>query len=129
MMGTWQICGVGLCCALLLVILRQYNAAVLPAARVAVSLLFLGLGVGLLAPILLRAERLLRQGGGEPYVTLLLRATGIALCCEACATLCRDCGEQGVAEGVLYVGRLEILLLCLPLVDEVMSLVADLLAA
>lgn len=127
-MSTWQICGVGLCCAAVLLLLRQAGTPLLPAARVAASLLLLGLAAGMLAPILLRVERLLALDGAADYADHLLKGTGIALCCEVCAMLCRDCGEAGVADCVTLVGRLEILLLCLPLVDEVMALAAALLA-
>ena len=58
---------------------------------------------------------------------MLIRALGIALICELCALFCRDLGEQSVASGVLLFGKLEILVLCLPLVDKVLEIAKELL--
>ncbi|MBR3863000.1 MAG: stage III sporulation AC/AD family protein, partial [Clostridia bacterium] len=61
------------------------------------------------------------------FAESVLRAVGIGLICEFSAAFCRDLGENTVAEGVLLFGKLEILVLALPLVDELIEIVGELL--
>ena len=57
----------------------------------------------------------------------VLRALGIALICELTALFCRDLGENTLAEGVQLFGKLEILILSLPLLDKVLEMAKELL--
>ena len=96
-------------------------------SRLAATLLPIGAALALLAPILARVRELFALAGESDYATVILRATGIALICELTASFCRDLGEGTVAEGVLIFGRLEILVLCLPLMDAVLDVAKELL--
>ena len=60
---------------------------------------------------------------------ILLRSLGLAFATELCAGICRDSGETALAAWVETAGRLEILVLALPLVRAVADTVAGLLSA
>ena len=47
------------------------------------------------------------------------------LVAELAAGFCRDLGEGSVADGVLLFGKLEILLLALPLIDELLKIIGE----
>ena len=70
---------------------------------------------------------LFAMAGAADYATPILRATGIALIAEFAASVCRDLGENTVANGVLLFAKMEILVLCLPLVDQVLEIAKELL--
>jgi stage III sporulation protein AD len=53
---------------------------------------------------------------------------GIALLTQFCADVCRESGESGAASTVELTGKMEILLLCLPLLDEILSAARELLS-
>ena len=57
----------------------------------------------------------------EQYVTVMLRALGIAFLSRICTDVCRDCGESGTAGGVELAGKVAILGLCLPLIGEIVA--------
>lgn len=65
--------------------------------------------------------------GGEIYVGTLLKALGIAIITHICATVCRDSGEGSVAGYVELGGKIEIVLISLPLIREILSLSIELL--
>lgn len=126
-MGILQIAGVALIAAMLILLLKELRAATAPPVRLVTTLVLLAAALGLYAPLLLRIRTLFTLGGGGVFAEAVLRAVGIGLIAEFCAAFCRDLGENTVAEGVLLFGKLEILVLALPLVDELIEIVGELL--
>ena len=61
-------------------------------------------------------------------VTVMLKALGIALVCGVCGDICRDCGEGSIATCVESAGNLMILSLSLPMIREILTVVAELLS-
>ena len=65
--------------------------------------------------------------GGEIYVQTLIKALGIAIITHICATVCRDTGEGSIATYVELGGKIEIVILSLPLIREIISASVELL--
>ena len=86
-----------------------------------------GVALALYLPVVEHMRALFALADGGELATTVLRATGIALIAELTASLCRDLGESSVAEGVLLFGKLEILVLSLPLIDAVLEIAKELL--
>ena len=126
-MGVMQVAGCALLCAVAILLLRELRPALAPPARLAATLLLTGAAFALYAPILGRINALVAITDAATYASIILRALGIALICELCAQLCRDLGEGGLAVGVSLFGRLEILLLSLPLIDQILEIAKELL--
>ena len=126
-MGLLQLSGLALLAAMLILILRELRPAFVPPVRLAGSVLLIGAALALYAPVLSRVQTLFAQTGAGAYTDVVLRALGIALICELTAVFCRDLGENTLAEGVQLFGKLEILVLSLPLVDKVLEMAKELL--
>ena len=126
-MGILQISGLALAALTVLLALRELRPALTPTVRLAAVLLLIGAALALYAPLLSRITSLLELGSTGELTQPVLRALGIALVCEITALLCAEAGEAGIAEGVRLFGRLEILLLSLPLLDRVLELAKELL--
>ena len=126
-MGVLQVAGIALRAAMLILLLREMRATLAPPVRLVTTLVLFGAALGLYAPVLLRIRTLFSLGGGDAFVEAVLRAVGIGLICEFSAAFCRDLGENTVAGGVLLFGKLEILVLALPLIDELIEIVGELL--
>ena len=99
----------------------------LPLIRVASVVLFGIAAIRAASPLVTYLSSLLRQGGAAPYGTVLFKALGIALLTQFCAEICRECGENAAAGGIELTGKIEILLLCLPLINEILLLAEELL--
>ncbi len=65
---------------------------------------------------------------GALYVETMLKGLGAALITGLCASVCRECGKNSIADLVELGGKLEILLLCLPLIRSVAKTAAALLS-
>ena len=126
-MGIVQIAGLALLSVALILCLKELRASLALPARLAAALLLFGAAFALYVPVLERIRALFSLSGAADFATPLLRAVGIAIICELAVSFCRDLGENTVANGVLLFGKLEILVLCLPLVDDVLEIAKELL--
>ena len=126
-MGIVQIAGLALLCVALILCLKEMRASLAFPARLAAAILLFGAALALYIPVLERIRALFSLSGAVDFATPILSAAGIALICELTASFCRDLGENTVANGVLLFGKLEILVLCLPHVDDVLEIAKELL--
>jgi stage III sporulation protein AD len=92
-------------------------------------------GVGLLiaaigksVPVFSLVKGLLADTALAPYFATLLKALGVSLAVEFCADLCKDLGESSLAGRLEMLGKVELLLLALPLFQEVVDLAGGLLS-
>ena len=104
-------------------VLRSYKPEWAPFLRLSASVVLLGAILSLAAGVLSDMTTLLDTR------RILLRSLGLAFATELCAGICRDSGETALAAWVETAGRLEILVLALPLVRAVADTVAGLLSA
>lgn len=118
---------IGILCAVAGILLRSVRPDFAGLIRIAGGVLIFGavaVGVG---EAVREAVALFSGNGTESYVTVMLRALGIALLTRICTDLCRDAGESAVASGVELAGKAAILMLCLPLIREVLGYAARIL--
>lgn len=93
----------------------------MPLLRVALSMmLFMG-AISMASPLVAFLSELIKNDALASYAGLLLKALGIAVMTQCCAELCRECGESAAANGMELIGKIELLLLSLPLVNEILS--------
>ena len=108
-------------------VLKQWKNDFLPLVRLALALLFAVAAIGAASPVVSYLSGLMGRDGIGVYTEILMKALGIAVLTQCCAELCRECGENGAATGVELTGKVQILLLCLPLVNEILSVAESLL--
>ncbi len=117
---------VGLCA---LLILREQKPAWAPFLRVAVTIIAGYFLLSMLGELMTFLTALTDATGAldASSLSLLGKALGIAFLTETAASVCRDSGEGGLAFWVETAGKLEILLLSLPLIRSVLETVTTLL--
>ncbi len=126
-MSVVQLSGCALLSAAVILLLRTLRAELAPLARAAAVIALFGAALALYLPVLNGMRQLFALADGTDLAAPLLRATGIALVTELTATVCRELGENGVSEGVMLFGKLEILVLSLPFISAVLDLAKELL--
>ena len=62
---------------------------------------------------------------GRQYYKALMKALGIGIVCQFTAQLCRDAGEGTLASGVEFFGKVEIILLSVPMLRELLTLARE----
>lgn len=122
-----KIVAIAIVCALLCAVLKQYKPEYAIVVQLAASVLILLLVASAMGD-LINAIRELIDGSGidTGYLTLLLKALGVAILTQLAADACRDSGETALSNKVELAGKVTIILLCLPLVKAMIQLSAGL---
>ena len=100
--------------------------------RLGATLLVFGVLSYVLSDVVGRIEAMIPSfdDGGLAYsaFSAMLKALGIAYVGRFCADICRDCGEQTIANAVEGVGRVCIFALSLPLLTEILGFASQVLS-
>lgn len=108
-------------------LIKQWRSDLLPLIRLGTALLLAQAVLSASLPVLALLRSWLGANGLSEYVEVLMKALGVSILTQTCANACRECGESGIADGVEWIGRVEILLLSLPLLERLLSLSGELL--
>lgn len=114
---------------LLLFLLKSWKSELSPLIRSAILLSLFSFALVRASPLFSFVLTLADRYGLGTELSLLLRGAGIALAASLAAGLCREAGEGGIADGLEFFGKVELLLLSLPVLAELLSLAGDLLDA
>lgn len=115
-------------CLVALVVIRHWKPEWAPLLRMASTVVFFGIILSVAAELLSAVSGLCGDTLPEAQWAILLKALGVAFLTELTAGICRDSGEATLATWVETAGKLEILLLALPLIRSVISLVGELIS-
>ncbi|MBQ8140465.1 MAG: hypothetical protein IJ038_02075 [Clostridia bacterium] len=117
----FKICAIALIAAVTGVVVRQIKNELSFAVKTAGGVVIFGLIIAMLQPLLSRLESIALLGESALYIDVMLRALGIAILAQITSGICRDCGEDGVASGVELASKIEILILCMPLINKILE--------
>ena len=115
-----KICGGALLCAVAIVLLKSAKGEVLTLQWAGIIVLG-GATLFLWQPVLSWLGTLCAAHGMGEMATLLLKGLGVAVLTQLCADLCRQAGEATLAGSVEGAGRAELLLLCLPMLQDLVE--------
>lgn len=115
-------CAVTLIALSAVLIMRGIKSEFAGFAALASSILLMGSALVLFEPVLQYINELTANTAFQGYMTPLLKALGITVTVQFAAEICRDSGESSLASKLELIGKAEILLLCLPLAKELISL-------
>lgn len=127
-MDTIKLCAVGILVTVVSVVLQRWNPQFELPLKLSSAILFIGLVLSLAVPLVTYVSGLMHETAASSYATLVMRALGVAVLSETVGGICRECKETSVASYIEMAGRLEILILCLPLIEEILEHVKGLLS-
>ena len=127
-MEWFQLIGVCLLAAVLVVILKQMNPAVAGILCAAFGVMLLGA----LLPEMQRYIELIRQflesmGLEGEYYAVMLKAMGVVLTTQVASQICGDMGVQTIADRVELCGHMAMLGITIPLFIELTRMAVDVL--
>ncbi len=126
-MDSLRICLLALIGVTAITIIRKWNSDFLPLIRLTLSIFISATVISLAAPLVSYLQNLTRASEIAGYAEFLFKALGVAVLTQCCADLCRESGESGAASGVELAGKVEILLISLPLINELLATAKELL--
>ena len=109
-------------------VIKEWKSDLLPLLRLSLVLVFGGILISIASPLFAFVRTLTEYTGNTTYTELLFKALGIAILTQICSDICRECGESSLSAGVELAGKLEILLLSLPMITEILSIAEKLLS-
>ena len=116
--------GLLLCGALLSAVLRTGRPELSLCLSLLAGVLVVGLLLRQLSPLIAALRRMTALGGvGENHLGVVLRGAGICLVAQLAADTCRDAGDTALASKAELTGRVLLLLLAVPLYEEILTLV------
>ena len=125
---TVKVCFFAILCTVVGVVIKHIRPEFSPFVRIAGSVAVSVLALSVILPIITYLRSLFDSVSFGEYGGIVVKALGIAALTQICADICRDSGEGSAASGVELVGKLEIVVLCLPLIEDVLSTVKEVMA-
>ena len=102
-------------------VIRQWKADFLPLIRIGAIVLFGTLLIASAKPLISLLTTLGKGSGASEYIEIILKGLGIVILTQISSDICRDSGEGTLAGHIETVGKLELLLLCIPLIEEILA--------
>ncbi|MBQ8215573.1 MAG: stage III sporulation AC/AD family protein [Clostridia bacterium] len=124
-MNSLSLCGIALLCYAALTILGKEKNGLTALIAIAGSLcLLLPAVLSVKGPFQELSELIKRYEfvGSQQ----LFKAFGIGFCCEFTAQICREAGYHGLSDALTFSCKIAILCLCIPLWQEIVSLIGGL---
>jgi len=118
-----QVCGFALLGVVTVLLLKSVRPEYATVAGIAVGLLLL---VGTLTPLVSVMESvtsIAENTGFSVYSAVILKSMGIGILAQTTADVCRDSGVGTIAAKVEFAAKIIILLLCVPMIETLMSLI------
>ncbi len=122
-----KICALAIVCVVVCMLLKHIKSDFASLIRIAGGVLIFGILIVGLGDVMGEAAILFQNDRAERYITVMLRALGIAFLTRICTDMCRDCGENLIAGGVEAAGKAAILVLCIPLIGEIIGYATEIL--
>lgn len=116
--------------AMLIVVFRKSGGDIALAARAAISVCVGIAVIGMLAPIAEFITSLFELCGTylpPKIIGTMLKTLAVAFLCHICASVCRDLGEGSIASYIELGGKVEMLMLSLPLIEDAVGTVIKIL--
>lgn len=122
MSDSFKICAVGIVFAIICVLIKNYRGEFLIPVRLASTVVIFGVAVILISPVIKFLNSIMGQTLPLEYMEIILKTLAIAYMTQISGELCRECGENSIAFGIETVGKIEIVVLSLPLINNVITM-------
>jgi stage III sporulation protein AD len=119
-MNILGIAGIAICAAVVAAMLRRYHQEYAVLVGIAAGIVILIEILTSIAPAVQQINRLLSSAGiSSQYEVILLKTLGICFLAQFAADACRDAGESALASKMELAGKISIVILSLPLFEQI----------
>ncbi len=127
-MDIITVCAFSLVSLCVVVLVKQVKQELVPLTIAVIGVVFLGYLMLQLKPVIDFISSTAKESGMGGYFTILIKALAVALSCQVCAEICRDCGENTLASKVELAGKIGIIILSLPILQQLLTMARGMLA-
>ncbi len=126
----FKICAVAAVASMLILLVKKWGGELGVMLKIASAITLAVICFGALSPAIEYIRELATLGEGEGLVEsaeFMLQVLAVAMVTHVSANVCRDCGEATLGTYVELGGKVEIILLSLPLIKSMIELTVELL--
>lgn len=121
------IIGIALIAMILCVLLKGYRPEYSVFLSLTAGILILLMTLDALVPVMETLTELIEiSGQGREAFTILLKALGVCFITQLASDACKDAGEGAIASKVELAGKVVILLLAMPLFEQIIGVATSL---
>ena len=95
--------------------------------KLCITVILFGACIAWLLPLMTYINNLFENSQLSKYASLLIKALCISMISHICASVCRDAGESSIAYFAELAGRIQIIIMALPIIDEILGVAYSLL--
>ena len=118
-----KLAGCAIVACVLVIIVHQYKPELAMLVSIASGVFMLALIIKEIIPIVNRLNTLIDAANADAdALAIVLKAFGICLLAQLAADICRDSGQSAIAMRIEMAGKVAIVLLALPLLEQVFEL-------
>lgn len=122
-MDVLSVMAIGVICAFLSIILKQYKPEYSLVLTVLGSAIILIVIISYITPIVSEIRRLMQSASIDiKYVSTLIKGVGICFVTQFASDTCKDAGQISLSSKIELIGRVAICLSALPLYKDLLSL-------
>ena len=120
-----KICGAVICAVSVCLIFRNMKNDYSLFIRIGITVGISVLSLSVMYPLLKVINEISENTKISKYIPTLIKSLGIALTVQITSDICKDSGEGAIAQRVELFGKAEILILCIPLITDLVALCKD----
>ena len=128
MSESLKICAIGIIFATLCIIVKHFRAEFLIPTKISATIIIFGIILVLIDPIIQYLHKLMGLTLPLEYIQIAIKALAISFTVQLTSEICRDCGENNIATGIETVGKIELIIISLPLIDNIISMSEEILS-
>lgn len=126
-MNEIKACGIVLCALVICIVFKNLKAEYSLFVRIAITIGIFLVSLSIFHPVLTYIIEISKNTSIYRYMPILFKSLGIAFTVQITADICKDSGEESLAERICFFGKAEILVISLPLIKNLFNLTENLL--
>ena len=126
MSDTLKICGIAIICAVVCILVKNYQSGFLIPTRISGTIILYSAAIVFLSPLVKYLLGIMDGVISAQHIELIIKSMSIAYVTQATSEICKECGENSLAMGVDTIGKMEILILAIPLIESLIRMAGEL---
>ena len=126
MIKLFAVCGITTISVIIIIFLKKLKSDIVLPLSLLLGIVLLRQAVNTFKDNSVLLENLSKHITFSEYGNILLKAFGISIIIELLSDFCREAGELTIANKIELVGKIEIIVLSLPLIEKILEIVKTL---
>ena len=123
----FKLCGAAIIASICVLILKDSAKQASAVIAVFSCLLILSGAILRFSGAIEAVNEIMNDSKMTDYASVMLKSLGVGIVVNTVGGICRDLGESSLSSGIELAGKVEILLICLPLITDTVSTIKELL--